>query len=100
MTHDISHSIYLLAGAIYFTGALYFAFKNYQHTNHDGYWFFMILFTMSMIGVMVSGTLWSFEKVSEPTIHPYYDILFLIASIFIFVGAYTLNKEHHEVSVF
>jgi hypothetical protein len=89
-----------MAGAIYFAGALYFAVRNYQHTNHDGYWFFMILFSMSMIGVMISGTLWSFGIVNEPTIHPYYDTLFLIGSIFLFVGAYTLNKKHHEVKVF
>jgi hypothetical protein len=100
MTHNPVHAIYLGAGAIYFAGAMYYAFKNYQITKHDGFWFFMVLFTASMTGVMVAGTLWSANIVSDTSIHPYYDNLFLIASLFLFVATYTLNKKHHKVKVF
>ncbi|RMF89978.1 MAG: hypothetical protein D6733_05045 [Methanobacteriota archaeon] len=51
--------------------------RNYQITKHDGFWFFMALFTAGMTGVMVAGS-------------TYIPILFLIASASLFTATYTL----------
>ena len=100
MTHDPTHAIYLGAGALYFGGAFYFALKNYQTTKHDGYWFFMTLFSLSLTGAMIAGVLWSTELVSDEGVHPYYDTLFLLSAFFLFAGTYALSKKHHKVKVF
>jgi hypothetical protein len=100
MTHDPSHAFYLASAAIYFIIATYFSIRNYLLTKHEGFWFFMSLFSITMAGSMISGTLWSAGIISEDMIHPFYDILFLISAAFLFVGTYTLHKKHHEVKIF
>jgi len=100
MTHDPVHAVYLGAGAVYFLLAFYYAFRSYQITGHDGFWFFTMLFAASMTGVMISGVLWSLKLVTDMEIHPYYDNFFLLASVFLFVSAYTLSKKHHHIKVF
>jgi predicted membrane channel-forming protein YqfA (hemolysin III family) len=100
MTHDPSHTIWFLAGVVYFALAAYFSFRNYKMTHHEGYWFFMFLFSLSMLGVMVSGTLWSSRAVEEDIIHAFHDIFFLIASILLLDATYTLHKKEHRVKVF
>ncbi len=100
MTHNPVHALYFAFGALYFVLAVYFAFKNYRTTNHDGFWFFMLLFTFSMTGVMVAGALSSANLADPDNIHAYYDIFFLMASIFLFTAAFTIHKEHHKIKVF
>ncbi len=100
MVSDPTQALYFGAGALYFAMAFYFAFKNYLTTKHDGFWFFTVLFSLAMTGSMIAGTLWNAKIVSEDAVHPYHDILFLIAAIMLFVAAYTLHKEHHKIKVF
>ncbi len=100
MTHDPVHALYFAAGTLYFVIAFYFSFKNYITTKHDGFWFFILLFTFSMTAVMVAGALWSGELADTNNIHAYYDIFFLMASIFLFTAAYTIHKDHHKIKVF
>jgi hypothetical protein len=100
MTHNPVHALYFVFGVLYFVLAFYFVFKNYLTTKHDGFWFFLLLFTFSMTGVMVAGALSSAQLADPNNIHAYYDTFFLMASIFLFTAAYTLHKEHHKIKVF
>jgi formate hydrogenlyase subunit 3/multisubunit Na+/H+ antiporter MnhD subunit len=100
MTHDPYHSLYFVAGGLYFALATYFSIRNYEMTDKDGFWFFMTFFSLSMTGVMIAGGLWSLEVLAENIIHPYYDIFFLVASILLLDATYTLSKKQHKVRTF
>jgi hypothetical protein len=100
MTHDPSHTLFFGAGILYFALAGYFSLRNYQMTKQEGFWFFIMLFSLSMTGVMIAGVLWSSGLVNGETIHPYHDILFLISSIMLLDATYTLHKKHHDVKIF
>lgn len=100
MTHDPVHAIFLGAGAIYFAIATYYSARNFKATNREGFWFMMTLFSLSMTGAMISGTLWSAGVFEATLTHPFYDTLFLLGSLFLAVGTYTLGKKHHDVRVY
>jgi hypothetical protein len=100
MSHDPYHAIFFGSGILYFLIGFYFAYKNYNRTDHEGFWFFSMLFSLAMSGVMIAGTLWSTEIVTEQNAIPFHESLFLIASIFLLTATYTLNKKQHKVKVF
>ncbi len=100
MTHDPSHTVFFIFGALYFGLAFYFAYRNYQMTKGEGYWFFMNLFAIGMTAAMIAGILWSARMVEEEAISALFESFFLIASLFLFVAAYTLSKKEHKVAVY
>jgi len=100
MTHEAWHSIFFVAGVVYFAAALYFAFVNYRKTEHDGFWFFCMLLSFFFSLAMLSSLLWSLEMIGDSLNHFLYDLFFLIGVLFSFVAIYTLTKKHHEVKIF
>lgn len=100
MTHDPSHAIFFAVGILYFVLGGYFSLRNYQMTKHEGFWFFLLLFSISMTGMAVAGTLWSAELADPHSIQADYYSFFLMASIFLFTATYTIHKKHHKIKVF
>lgn len=100
MVSETTQALYFGAGSLYFAIAFIFAFKKYKATGHEGFWFFMVLFTIAMADALAAGAIGKLNVISEDVIRPYHGILFLIASIMLFTATYTLHKKHHDIKIF
>ena len=100
MTHETWHSVFFVAGFIYFAVAFVIAFINYRKTHGEGFWFFSMLFSLFFSFAMLSGFLLALGAIDEIRYRILYSIFFLVGNLFAFVAIYTLSKKHHKVRVF